>query len=274
MKFTAYERTLQGTGASRRLRNAAKVPGIVYGAGTPTMIELDHNALFFALKKEAFHSSILEMDLAGKTEKVLLRDFQMHAWKPIVLHVDFQRVDETTKLRKKVPLHFVRAKRTRRRSRPTSAWSTTWRTDLEIECLASQLPEFVTIDLSGLVKNQSLHASDLKLPEGIKAVKHGTLNPVIVAVTVPKAEEEVAPPCPWWLPRAWQGQGQEGREAEQEVIVARPAGRRKPHAPHRGPPKRGPFLCAFCGAARGGPAAAAHNPAHDSTLRRPGQPGH
>jgi large subunit ribosomal protein L25 len=111
MKFTAYERKLQGTGASRRLRNAAKVPGIVYGAGTPTMIELDHNALFFALKKEAFHSSILEMELAGKVEKVLLRDYQMHAWKPIVMHVDFQRVDETTKLRKKVPLHF-KAKRT------------------------------------------------------------------------------------------------------------------------------------------------------------------
>ena len=189
MKFTAYERTLQGTGASRRLRHAAKVPGIVYGAGTPAMIELDHNALFFALKKEAFHSSILEMDLAGKTEKVLLRDFQMHAFKPIVMHVDFQRVDETTRLRKKVPLHFTGEEN-----------SIAVKTDkclighvaneLEIECLASQLPEFVTIDLSGLVKGTSLHASDLKLPEGIKAVKHGTLNPVIVSVTLPRIEEE------------------------------------------------------------------------------------
>jgi large subunit ribosomal protein L25 len=100
------------------------VPGIVYGAGTPTMIELDHNALFFALKKEAFHSSILEMELAGKVEKVLLRDYQMHAWKPIVMHVDFQRVDETTKLRKKVPLHFVNEEKSPP-SRPTSAWSAT-----------------------------------------------------------------------------------------------------------------------------------------------------
>ena len=80
MKFTAYARALQGTGASRRLRNAGKVPGIVYGAGTPATIELDHNALYFALKKEAFHSSILEMELDGQTQKVLLRDFQMHAW--------------------------------------------------------------------------------------------------------------------------------------------------------------------------------------------------
>ena len=192
MKFTAFERTLQGTGASRRLRNAAKVPGIVYGAGTPSMIELEHNALFFALKKEAFHSSILEMDLAGKTEKVLLRDFQMHAWKPIVMHVDFQRVDETTKLRKKVPLHFE-GEDTSPAVKTDHCLVSHVATELEIECLASQLPEFVTIDLSGLTKNQSLHASDLKLPEGIKAVKHGTQNPVIVAVTVPKVEEEVAP---------------------------------------------------------------------------------
>lgn len=192
MKFTAYERTLQGTGASRRLRAAAKVPGIVYGAGTPAMIELDHNALFFALKKEAFHSSILEMDLAGKTEKVLLRDFQMHAYKPVVLHIDFQRVDETTKLRKKVPLHFT-GEDLSPAVKTDKCLVSHVRTDLEIECLASQLPEFVTIDLSGLTKNQSLHASDLKLPDGIKAVKRGTLNPVIVAVTTPKVEEEVAP---------------------------------------------------------------------------------
>ncbi len=191
MKFTAYERTQQGTGASRRLRNAATVPGIVYGAGTPAMIELDHNALFFALKREAFHSSILEMELSGKTHKVLLRDFQMHAYKPVVLHVDFQRVDETTKLRKKVPLHFS-GEENSPAVKTDKCLVNHVSTELEIECLAAQLPEFVNIDLSSLVKNQSLHASDLKLPEGIKAVKHGTRNPVIVSVTVPKAEVEDA----------------------------------------------------------------------------------
>jgi large subunit ribosomal protein L25 len=190
MKFTAYERSLQGTGASRRLRNAAKVPGIVYGAGQPRMIELDHNALFFALKKEAFHSSILEMELGGQVEKVLLRDFQMHAWKPIVMHVDFQRVDETTRLRKKVPLHFT-GEENSPAVKTDKCLVSHVATELEIECLASQLPEFVSIDLSALVKNQSLHVSDLKLPAGIKAVKHGTLNPVVVAVTMPKEEEEV-----------------------------------------------------------------------------------
>jgi large subunit ribosomal protein L25 len=204
MKFTAYERTQQGTGASRRLRNAAKVPGIVYGAGTPQMIELDHNALFFALKKEAFHSSILDMELGGNTQKVLLRDFQMHAYKPLVMHVDFQRVDETTRLRKKVPLHFT-GEENSPAVKTDKCLVSHVRTELEVECLASKLPEFVEIDLSGLVKGQSLHASDLKLPEGIKAVKHGTLNPVIVAVTVPKEEEEAAPAAPVVAPEKGKG---------------------------------------------------------------------
>ena len=192
MKFTAFERNLQGTGASRRLRMGGKVPGIVFGAGTPAMIELDHNALYFALKKETFHSSILEMDLNGASQKVLLRDFQMHPWKQQVLHVDFQRVDESTRLRKKVPLHFsgeelsVAVKTDKCLVNHVS-------TEVEIECLATQLPEFIAVDLSGLVKGQSLHATDLVLPEGIKFVKHGKVNPVIVAATPPKIEEEVAP---------------------------------------------------------------------------------
>ena len=191
MKFTAFERQQQGTGASRRLRNAGKVPGIVYGSGTPELIELDHNALYFALKKEAFHSSILDMELGSKAQKVLLRDFQMHPWKQQVLHVDFQRVDEATRLRKKVPLHFS-GEENSPAVKTDKALVSHVRTELEIECLASQLPEFVTIDLSNLVKGQSLHVSDLKLPEGIKAVRHGTINPVIVAVTMPKDEEEPA----------------------------------------------------------------------------------
>ena len=193
MRFTAFERALQGTGASRRLRNAGKVPGIVYGAGTPTMIELDHNALYFALKKEAFHSSILEMELGASVHKVLLRDFQMHPWKQQVLHVDFQRIDEATRLRKKVPLHFS-GEENSPAVKTDKCLVNHVATELEIECLASQLPEFVTIDLAALVKGQSLHASDLKLPEGIKAVRHGKLDPVIVTATVPKEEEEAAAP--------------------------------------------------------------------------------
>ena len=193
MDFVAFERTKQGTGASRRLRNAQKVPGIVYGAGTPAMIELDHNALFFALKKEAFHSSLLEMELAGKTEQVLLRDYQMHPFRPIVMHIDFQRVDATTKVTKRVPLHYENEEN-----------SPAVKTDgcvvnhvvneLNIQCLASQLPEFISVDLGELAKGQSLHVSDIKLPAGTKVVTHGKPNPVIVSANVQAAEvEEVAP---------------------------------------------------------------------------------
>jgi len=190
MKFVAFERTQQGTGASRRLRHAAKVPGIVYGAGTPAMIELDHNALFFALKKEAFHSSILEMELSGNVQKVLLRDYQMHPWKQIILHIDFQRVDDTTRLHKKVPLHFVNEEESVA-VKTDKCLVNHVMTELEVECLASQLPEFITIDLGHLVKGQSIHARDLKLPEGIKFVRHGNLNPVIVSANPPRVEEEV-----------------------------------------------------------------------------------
>ncbi|UXH77447.1 50S ribosomal protein L25/general stress protein Ctc [Roseateles amylovorans] len=197
MKFVAFERKLQGTGASRRLRNAGKVPGIVYGAGEPASIELDHNALFHAMKKEAFHSSILDMELNGTNTQVLLRDYQMHPYKQQVLHVDFQRVDATTKITKKVPLHFV-----------GEAESPAVKTDkgtvnhvitqVEITCLAQQLPEFIEVDLSNLTMGHSVHVNDLKVADHIKIVTHGKPNPV-VATPVPAAVEEIivaAAPAP------------------------------------------------------------------------------
>jgi large subunit ribosomal protein L25 len=189
MNFVAYERTLQGTGASRRLRNVGKVPGIVYGAGEPAMIELDHNALFFALKKEAFHSSILEMELAGAKQQVLLRDYQMHPFKPLVLHIDFQRVDATTKVTKKVPLHFVNEENSPA-VKTDKCLVNHIVTDLLIQCLASQLPEYLTVDLGELAKGQSLHVNDIKLGDGIKVVTHGKPNPVIVSVSTQAVDEE------------------------------------------------------------------------------------
>ena len=190
MKFVAFERTLQGTGASRRLRIAQKVPGIVYGAGTPAMIELDHNALFFALKKEAFHSSILEMEIAGKSEQVLLRDYQMHPFRPIVLHIDFQRVDATTKITKKVPLHFINEENSPA-VKTDSCVVNHVITELRIQCLASQLPEFLSVDLGELAKGQTLHVKDIKLADGIKVMTQGKPNPVIVSVSAQAAEEEI-----------------------------------------------------------------------------------
>ncbi|HEY4721360.1 MAG TPA: 50S ribosomal protein L25/general stress protein Ctc, partial [Anaerolineae bacterium] len=110
IEFTAFPRTAQGTGASRRMRGAGKVPGIVYGADQPAQpIEIDHHALFRHLKMEAFHASILDMTLDGNKQQVLLRDVQMHPFRQLVLHVDFQRVDKNQKIHMKVPLHFINA---------------------------------------------------------------------------------------------------------------------------------------------------------------------
>ncbi|WP_375184319.1 50S ribosomal protein L25/general stress protein Ctc [Aquabacterium sp.] len=194
MKFVAFERNLQGTGASRRLRNAGKTPGIVYGAGkAPLNIELDHNALFHAMRKEQFHSSILDMELNGEVQKVLLRDYQVHPFKRLVLHVDFQRVDATTRIRKKVPLHFVNEAESQA-VKIDKCLINHVVTELEIECLAEQLPEFLTVDLANVVKGQSIHVEDLTLDSHIKVITHGRKNPVVATVVEPVAEEIVAAP--------------------------------------------------------------------------------
>ncbi|MCU7372174.1 50S ribosomal protein L25/general stress protein Ctc [Paucibacter sp. O1-1] len=190
MKFVAFERTLQGTGASRRLRIAGKVPGIVFGAGEPAMIELDHNALFHAMKKEAFHSTILEMELNGAVSQVLLRDYQMHPYKPQVLHADFQRVDGSTKITKKIPLHFI-GEENSVAVKTDKCTVNHIITELAITCLAQQLPEFIEVDLSGLTLGHSLHVNDLKLPAGVKVVTHGKPNPAVATAVAPVAEEVI-----------------------------------------------------------------------------------
>jgi large subunit ribosomal protein L25 len=193
MKFVAFERKLQGTGASRRLRNTGKTPGIVYGgASAPQMIELDHNALWFALKKEAFHASILEMELAGATSKVLLRNVVYHPFRPQVQHVDFQRVEANTVLNMKVPLHYS-GEEGSPAVKQDACLITHVLNEIEVACLPADLPEFVAVDLSGLKKGASLHLSAVALPKGVKAITHGKKDPVLVSVTEPKVEEVAAP---------------------------------------------------------------------------------
>jgi large subunit ribosomal protein L25 len=192
MKFVAFERAKQGTGASRRLRNTGRTPGIVYGgAKEPSLIEIDHNALWHALKKEAFHSSVLDMEVDGTEHKVLLRDVQMHPYKQLVLHIDFQRVDASTKLHMKVPLHFSGDENSPA-VKNDGCIANHVVTEIEVLCLPSDLPEFIAVDLSGLKKGASLHLNDLVLPKGVSAVTHGKNNPVIVSV-VAVAGAEAAP---------------------------------------------------------------------------------
>jgi large subunit ribosomal protein L25 len=189
MKFVAFERAKQGTGASRRLRNTGRAPGIVYGGdGQPQLIELDHNALWHALKKEAFHSTILDMELGGKDGKVLLRDVQLHPYKQQILHIDFQRVDAKTKLHMKVPFHYVKAEESQAVKFESCVVNHVM-SELEISCLPADLPEFIEVDLSGLKKGVSLHLNDIQLPKGVTAVTRGKPNPVLVSVVVTGGEE-------------------------------------------------------------------------------------
>ncbi len=184
MKFVAFERAKQGTGASRRLRISGRTPGIVYGGtGEAQQIEIDHNALWHALKKEAFHSTVLDMEIGGKEHKVLLRDVQMHPFKQLILHIDFQRVDANTKLHMKVPLHYSGDENSPA-VKTEGCIANHVVTEIEVLCLPADLPEFIAVDLSGLKKGASLHLADIVLPKGVTAVTHGKNNPVLVSVVV------------------------------------------------------------------------------------------
>ena len=198
MKVIAFKRELQGTGASRRLRKTGQTPGIVYGGtSAPVSITLDHNALYHALKKEVFHSSILDLEIDGLVEKVLLRDFQVHAYKQLVLHADFQRVAADQKIHVKVPLHFVNAELSPA-VKLNGAVISHVLVELEISCLPAQLPEFITADLSSLEAGQSLHVNDIALPEGVTVIIHGENQTVAIAVvpagaTAAETEAAAAP---------------------------------------------------------------------------------
>lgn len=190
MKVVANTRKAQGTGASRRLRHEGKVPGVLYGGkGEPVTIEVDHNPLFHSLRKERFHASILDMELDGKAEQVLLRDFQMHPYRPVVLHVDFQRVAADQPVHVRVPLHFTGQEQSPA-VKDSGAIVGHVLSDVDISCLPKDLPEFIEVDLSGLKATDTIKVLDLKLPAGVKAVVKGKENPVVVSVTIPGAQVE------------------------------------------------------------------------------------
>ena len=188
----ANARTLQGSGASRRLRRAGMVPCIVYGGeAAPVAIETNHNDLLLKLKKEAFHSSIINLVIDGKKEQALLRDTQVHAYKPLILHVDFQRVDATHELHIKVPLHFINED-TAPGVKLSGGLVNHVMTEVDIHCLAKDLPEFIEVDVGALKVGENIHVSQLKLPKGVKAVQHGAEDPIVVGVVGKGGGEEAA----------------------------------------------------------------------------------
>ena len=198
IEFTAFPRTLQGTGASRRLRGGGKVPGIVYGADKPAQpIEVDHHALYRHLKMEAFHASILDMTYEGAKQQVLLRDVQMHPFKQLVLHVDFQRVDKSKKIHMKVPLHFINAEICPG-VKVGGGVVNHIMNEVNVQCLPDDLPEYIEVNLDKLELGHSLHINEIALPQGVEPIPRVKKdNPAVVTVHVPKVivvEEDVAAP--------------------------------------------------------------------------------
>jgi len=190
IEISATSRKAQGTGASRRLRKTGRVPGIVYGEREPTLIDLDHNNLYHALRKESFHASVLTLELDGKKEQVLLRDFNMHPFRQQVQHIDFQRVDKNKKIHMKVPLHFLNAE-TSIGVKESGGIVSHVMNDLNIACLPDDLPEFIEVDLSSLSLSHSIHVSDIKLPKGIEVAGHGHVGEAVVAtVQIPRGAVE------------------------------------------------------------------------------------
>src|SRR5690606_22892377 len=172
IEVKAQVRKAQGTGASRRLRRAGKTPGILYGGDAPAVaIEVDHNELFQHLRKEAFHASILSLNLDGKKERVVLRAFNMHPFRREVQHVDFQRVHADEQIQMKVPLRFLNQEDSPA-VKLSNALVTHVLTEIEVRCLPADLPEFIEVDLGNLELTSSIHTNDLVLPPGVELAPH------------------------------------------------------------------------------------------------------
>ncbi len=193
-ELAAQGRNDQGKGASRRLRRAGQVPAIVYGAGEPPQnIQFEHNTLALAARHEWFSSSILDLLIDGKRQKVLLRDVQKHPFKPQLLHLDFLRINENQAIRVRVPLHFVNQEKSPA-GKASGVVVSHAMTDVEISCLPKDLPEFLEIDLADLQLGDIVHMSDIKLPAGVEIpeLKLGKEHdhPVVTAQEIREEVEE------------------------------------------------------------------------------------
>ena len=191
IEISALSRAAKGTGASRRLRRESKVPGVVYGAGKDAVsVEFDAKALFLEFRHEAFHASILTLNLDGKDESVLLRDYQLHPVRNTLQHVDFQRVSATEKIHVKVPFHFINAE-VAPGVKLGGGIVAHINTEADVSCLAKDLPEFIEVDLANLEMGHSIHLSEIKLAKGVEFVQLAHGNDLAVA-SIAKTRGSVA----------------------------------------------------------------------------------
>lgn len=201
--ISATSRKDEGKGASRRLRHAGLIPAVIYGGdAAPASIQLEHEKTWLASQNEWFYSSILDLEVDGKTQKVLLRDLQRHPFKQILMHIDFQRVDESKALRTAVPLHFVNEDKSPA-GKSAEVVVTHELNEVVVECLPKDLPEFIEIDLSDLAVGAIVHLSDLKLPAGVSIpeLKLGKEHDLAVVIAKHgKEEAEAAAAAPAEVP--------------------------------------------------------------------------
>lgn len=193
IEINAIVRELKGTGASRRLRHAGKTPGILYGGDKEAIsLEIDSKELFMQFRHEAFHASILTLNLAGKKEAVILRDFQMHPVRNNIVHIDFQRINENEKISVKVPFHFINEE-TAPGVKLEGGLISHIMTEIDISCLPKDLPQYIEVDMGALSIGDSIHLSEVKVPEGVELTTLSDENdPAITSISKPKVVVEEA----------------------------------------------------------------------------------
>ena len=194
IEINAKERKSKGTGASRRLRHEGTTPGILYGGVKDSIsLEIDTKELFMQFRHEAFHASILTLNLEGKKESVILRDFQMHPVRNNIQHIDFQRINENEKINVKVPFHFVNED-TAPGVKIEGGLVSHIMTEIDISCLPKDLPQYIEVDLGELAMGESIHLSEITVPEGVELTSLTDENdPAITSISKPKVvvEEEI-----------------------------------------------------------------------------------
>ena len=194
IEINVKERKSKGTGASRRLRHEGTTPGILYGGVKDSIsLEIDTKELFMQFRHEAFHASILTINLEGKKESVILRDFQMHPVRNNIQHIDFQRINENEKINVKVPFHFVNED-TAPGVKIEGGLVSHIMTEIDISCLPKDLPQYIEVDLGELAMGESIHLSEITVPEGVELTSLTDENdPAITSISKPKVvvEEEI-----------------------------------------------------------------------------------
>ena len=226
-EIKAQSRKDEGKGASRRLRHAAFVPAVVYGAGQPPeSIQIEHNTILLAAKNEWFFSSVLDLNVDGKVQKVLVRDLQKHPFKQLMMHMDFLRIDENAKLRANVPLHFLNQEKSPA-GKTSGVVISHNLTEVEVSCLPKDLPAYIELDLGALVAGDIIHLSQLTLPANVElpALQLGEAHDAAV-VTVNVVKESAADAAEDAAAEA-EAEANKAAAAKPAKAAAKPAGDKK-----------------------------------------------